>query len=142
MGKSKVYTPQVVVNGVVEGIGNTDRGLKHVIKRGQNARKGEEWVKLEPLDNGVKVIGSVDRKGRVVVITYNTRMVEVDIRTGENAGKRLPFVNVVKDVVDLGEWIGGEQAFDLERTLPGETLAKVVLVQEGKGGPIVGIVRV
>lgn len=141
MGKERVYTPQVIINGITEGVGNSDSALKAVIKKGQDARKNEHWVSIEVSENSIKVSGRDDRKGRVLLVTYDTRRWAVDVKEGENAGRRLQFANVVKDIEDLGDWNGGEQSFGVERTTT-LSKAKVVLVQEGKGGPIIGVRKV
>jgi len=141
MGKEHVYTPQIIVNGVSEGTGNTERGIKDVVKRGQDARKKEFWVTIDRVENGVIVRGPRDRKGRVFVVTYDTRRTEVAVRTGENLGMRLQFTNVVKEFADQGDWMGGEQMFSVQRSEV-SSRAKVVLVQEGKGGAIIGVAKI
>lgn len=146
MGRTRVYTPQVVVNGLAEGVGTTDRGLKDVVKRGQEAAKNRNaWVDVEARGDRVVVRGKKVHSGRranVLLLSYDTRKVEVAIKTGENAGRRLTFVNVVKAVVDLGEWDGDRAEFEVERTEAGDRLGRVVIVQEGKGGPLVGVCKV
>jgi hypothetical protein len=139
-GDIRAYTPQVIVNGVAEGVGRTDDDLKNVISRGQNARKGEAWIEIEQSRRTVRLRGPKSHKGTLTVVTYDPRILVVTIRDGENIGKKLIFRNVVRRVEKIGEWTGGEQVFDLP-DLEGvhEKWRQAALLQQGPGGPIIGV---
>jgi hypothetical protein len=143
-GDSRVYTPQVVVNGVSEGVGQTDSNLKEIIKKGQKARKGEKWAQLELVgDRKLVVKGPSDLKGIVSIVTYDPRLLAVDVKDGENRGKRLIFTHVVRNIEQIEDWNGGEQLFELP-SLTGMNVKwrRAALVQQGRGGPIIGAARI
>jgi hypothetical protein len=140
-GDTRVYTPQVVVNGVSEGVGQSDSNLKDIIKKGQKSRKGERWAQLELVagERKLKVTGPSDMKGIVTVVTYDERLLSVDIKTGENMGKRLISTHIVRNMEQIEDWKGGKQLFELpSRGDIHKRWRQAVLVQQGKGGPIIG----
>jgi hypothetical protein len=143
-GDNRVYTPQVIVNGISEGVGQTDSELKEIIKKGQKARKGEKWAQLELAgERKLKVTGASDMKGIVTIVTYDPRLLSVDINKGENMGKRLLFTHTVRNIEQIEDWTGGEQLFELpSRGDIHERWQQAVLVQQGRGGPIIGAARV
>jgi hypothetical protein len=79
----------VVVNGVSEGVGQSDSNLKEIINKGQKARKGERWAQLELAGNRkLKISGPSDLKGIITIVTYDPQWIAVDIkreRIWENA---------------------------------------------------------
>jgi hypothetical protein len=143
-GELRVYTPQVVVNGVSAGTGQTDSNMKEIIKTGQNARKGEKWAQLELVgDRKLGVKGPSDLKGIVSIVTYDPRLLAVDIKDGENSGKRLIFTHVVRNIEQIEDWNGGEQLFELPSfTGVNAKWRRAALVQQGRGGPIIGAARI
>ncbi|HBU99881.1 DUF1223 domain-containing protein, partial [Thalassospira lucentensis] len=56
-----------------------------------------------------------------------------DVRSGENAGKRLVHANVVREMIDLGTWNGSadERTFAIKTAGDGGV---ALLVQQGLGG--------
>ena len=143
-GDNRVYTPQVVVNGVSEGVGQTDSNLKDIIKKGQKSRKGEKWAQLELSgERKLRVNGPGDLKGIVTVVTYDERVLAVDVKEGENMGKRLISTHIVRNIEQIEDWKGGEQIFQLPaRGDIHMRWQQAVLVQQGRGGPIIGAAKV
>lgn len=135
-----MYTPQVVVNGVSEGVGLSPTHMQDIIKSGQKARKGEKWAQLALTFEGkLSIKGPKDLKGIVLVVTYDPRLIAVDIKEGENLGKKLLFSHVVRNIEQLEDWTGGDQLLDLPST-EGMNVRwrRAALVQQGPGGPIIG----
>jgi hypothetical protein len=139
-GDSRAYTPQVVVNGVSEGVGLSPAHLQDIIKAGQKARKGEKWAQVEvTFDRKLSIKGPRDLKGIVTVVTYDPRLTAVNIKRGENLGKKLLFSHVVRKIEQLEDWRGGEQLLDLPSSDDmNVTWRRAALVQQGPGGPIIG----
>ena len=133
-----------MVNGISEGVGQSDGNLKEIIKKGQKARKGESWAQLELAgERKLRVSGPSDMKGIVTVVTYDPRLISVDIKRGENMGKRLLFTHIVRNSEQIEDWNGGEQLFELPpRGDINDRWRQAVLVQQGRGGPIIGVARV
>jgi hypothetical protein len=126
----QVATPEVVVNGRADVVGDSRAGLAALIQR---ADRGDAGPALQLAPSRVTVDGR--GAGVVLLVRYDPNIVMVPIQRGENGGKTLPHRNVVREVVDLGEWTGGARTFPLPA--PSRAgLKTAILVQQGPAGPI------
>ena len=68
------------------------------------------------------------------------RKADVKIERGENRGRTVTYTNVVRELTPVGMWNGTAMTVRIERetvTQPGSD-SYAVLLQNGKGGPIIG----
>jgi hypothetical protein len=129
--RKEVATPQVVVNGRADVVGNRGDELAQLLRRADRGDGGPS-VRIEGLTTAISGQGPA---ARVLLVRYDPRILNVPIRAGENGGVTLPHKNVVREVVDLGGWAGGSRSYALPApTRPG--LKTAILVQTGPGGPI------
>jgi hypothetical protein len=134
-----VYTPQVVVNGRVEGVGVPADELTRLVKRGD---RGSGGPKVDFAAGAVSVgAGLAPSDGADVWLArYDPRTIEVDVRRGENAGRRLAHKNVVREMILLGHWRGEAAIFALPPVRePG--LADAAIVQATGAGPILAAAK-
>ena len=63
----------------------------------------------------------------------------VDVKKGENAGKQLIYTNIVREMTPIGLWRGQAMKIQIPHAavMLAETQKSVVLIQEGKAGPII-----
>ncbi len=146
LGLSGVYTPQIVVDGVVEGVGSHRDEIDAAIA-GQAAKSAGIGVSFR--DEGTSLILDVaggtapEKPATLWLVRYATEEA-VDIRRGENRNRTIAYANVVRELTPVGMWKGKP----LSLTLPkGELLTKgfegcVALLQAGDGGPILGAARI
>ncbi len=128
---SGVFTPQVVVNGRVDGVGDRADGLAALVQQGDRGNAGPD-IKI----TGSQVtVGAGTGQADVVLVRYDPRIVQVPVHRGENAGVTLPHRNVVRQVTVLGAWTGQASSFALPRA-PAAGLKVAVLVQSAHTGPI------
>ena len=135
-GRSDVFTPEVVVNGRADLVGSDPRALAAAV-RGNDRGSGGPVIDLAP--DAVSVSGgSTGRAGAatVLLVRYDPRLIEVPIARGENGGRTLPHLNVVRELDVLGSWSGGATARFALPSARQPGLKSVVLVQAGTGGPI------
>ncbi|KAL2043991.1 hypothetical protein N7G274_003511 [Stereocaulon virgatum] len=140
--RKKVFTPQVIVNGQVDGVGNNARDLQCLVAKG-NAINSMQTVHIDSVMSGkaVTVSGPEQEQGIVVAVCYDAKHYEVPILHGENGGRSLPHSHVVKNITQLGNWRGGSQDFELPHW-DNNRLKVAVLVHAGLGGRLLGAVRV
>jgi hypothetical protein len=139
MGHGGVYTPQVVVNGRVEGDALEPGALAGLMSRGDRGADGPSVG----FSGGAVTVGA----GRapaggadVWLARFIPRTVEVAIPRGENAGRTLPFKDVVREMALIGKWKGEAATFPAPAgSDPG--LAEAVLVQASGGGPILAAAK-
>lgn len=139
MRRDGVYTPQVVVNGRVEGDGLEPGELSALISHGDRGAGGPnvgfsgDAVTVGP--------GAAPASGADVWLArYIPRTVEVAIRRGENAGHTLPYKDVVREMILIGHWRGQAAAFPLPSA--GDAgVAEAAIVQGAGGGPILAAAK-
>jgi len=133
---SEVYTPQVVVNGRADIIGNDRKALDALIARETNATAPD--VHVTP---AMATVGAgASARAQVWLVRFDPNIENVAIARGENAGATLPHRNVVKQLVKLGAWDGKPMSYALPAAA-GPGLREAVLVQQGPGGAIVAAAR-
>jgi hypothetical protein len=139
MGRDGVYTPQVVVNGRVEGDGLEPGALAGLVSRGDRGGGGPSLG----FSGGAVTVGAAAAPpggADVWLARYIPRTVEVAIPRGENAGHALPYRHVVREMVLLGKWRGEAATFPL----PGASdpsLAEAAIVQASGAGPILAAAK-
>jgi hypothetical protein len=134
---SNVATPQVVINGRRDLVGNDRSALDAAI----HAAGEPAGASLAIAGGSVAIAaGSAPAKGADVwLVRYDPRVQLVAIRRGENGGKTLPHRDIVRQFVRLGGWFGTARSFPLPRGGPG--LKTAILVQTADGGPILAAAK-
>jgi hypothetical protein len=136
---AEVFTPQVVVNGGLDGVGADRADFDSLVRRGDRGASGPS-LKLQA---GAVLIGAAQAPAAgadVLLVRYDPRIVQVAVRRGENGGKTLPHRNVVRDLVKLGRWTGGAARLTLPpATDPG--LSQAILIQTSGAGPILAALK-
>src|SRR5476649_1510797 len=118
MHQGNVYTPQVVVNGRIEGVG-ADRGeMEALIGKAERSTDGPS-VAIARDHAEIGAAPAPAQAADVWLVRYDPRTIEVPILRGENAGKTLPHRNIVREMVRLGGWSGAAQRFALPAAEPG-----------------------
>jgi hypothetical protein len=134
-----VFTPQVVVNGRLDGVGAVPAEFAGLVRKGDRGLSGPA---LSVAGGAVSIgAGKAPATGADVwLVRYDPRTVQVAIRAGENGGKTLPHRNVVKQLVRLGAWRGAPATLKLPPATD-PALKTAVLVQAGRGGAILAAAR-
>ncbi len=141
LGLGEVYTPQVVIDGRWQAAGGKPEQVEE--KLAQAARAARNPPDMLLMQNGRLAVGSgpvPKGGGEVWLIRYDPREVEVEVRKGENRGETIKHRNVVREVVHLGSWKGKPSAYRVPAAEE-EGLESVFLVQQAKGGRIVGLLQ-
>jgi len=141
-GRSMIYTPQMVINGLEDVVGAREAELMALIDHHRNRTP---LATVETVQNGdtveVQVVGAENLpKGiyAVQLVRY-TPMRHASIKRGELAGHDLSYANVVDDLSLLGRWDGQENTSFSVRLADGMKTA--VLVQVPGYGPIIAAAK-
>ena len=132
-GRPQVATPQVIVNGGPAINGGNRAELDATLRREGPAHGGPA---IGVAGGRLTLAGGRGPAATAWLVRYDPRTIAVPIRAGENGGRSLPHRNIVRSLVRLGEWTGRPASLALPASVPG--LRSAVLVQQGRGGPIVG----
>ena len=131
-----VATPQVVVNGRIDVVGQTVSVIDAAIARAQLT----SGPQVDLAGASVAVSGQAPHSpASVWLVRYDPNTVQVPIRRGENTGRTLPHKNVVRELTRLGDWAGGQKTFAIPAGPAG--LKTAILVQSGTGGPILAAAK-
>ena len=131
-----VATPQVVVNGRIDVVGQTVSVIDAAIARAQLT----SGPQVDLAGASVAVSGQAPHgPASVWLVRYDPNTVQVPIRRGENTGRTLPHKNVVRELTRLGDWAGGQKTFAIPAGPAG--LKTAILVQSGTGGPILAAAK-
>lgn len=141
-GRSMIYTPQMVVQGVEDVVGAREAEVTRLIEAQAQAparanlalsREGDVLsISLAPTEAG-------HSGDHVVELVRYTPLRHASIKRGELAGRDLDYANVVESMTVLGHWDGRSQ-MDMRVPVEGP-LPVVVLVQRVGAGPIVAAAR-
>jgi hypothetical protein len=145
LGQRMLYTPQFVIDGTVSAMADDKAALEQKIAAATHRREelklvfrrdsaGRFWVSL-PARNL--------RKPAVVWLVLYDRTHRTAVTRGENVGKSLIDVNVVREMRAVGEWRGADEEIPLGL---GPDAAEydscAIIVQEEAMGPILGAIAV
>ncbi len=141
-GSRSIYTPQIVVQGVGQGVGSHRSEVNDLIDA---SAKTTSNVKIEArrVQGKVEIRLSADARETVrcvIQLVEYSPLERVTIKRGENSGKTLDYHNVVRHWNEVGTWNGrGDAVFlvDSKSDLPA-----VIIVQALDSGPILAAVKV
>lgn len=136
-GRGNVSTPQMIVDGRTAIVGNRQADVE-----GSIARARSNAAEMPIAVNGPTVVLPAVRAAKSAtlwLVRYDPRTIQVAIRAGENGGRTIPHRNIVRDLVSLGTWNGEAKSFRLPASVSG--LKNALLLQAGRGGPIVAATR-
>lgn len=145
-----IYTPQIVVDGVAELIGSSKSGatkaaaeaarrdkLPLVVDAGKARTQGKVEVRVSLAKTDGK-----QEPGRLFVALAENRAAS-DVKRGENGGRMLEHVAVVRQIQDVGE-VRSADGFtkDVTMTIPadaGSSGLRVVAFLQSPSGRILGV---
>jgi hypothetical protein len=118
-GDREVYTPQVVVNGVVQVLGSDKAAIEKAIAQTRSAAPLSLPVTIAVADGKVTVnvpAAESEHRSAEVWLCPITGKAPITVGRGENSGKTLTYNNVVRRWVKLGEWNGKAASFSVPVT--------------------------
>jgi len=139
--KSYVYTPQMVIHGMTEATGSDGQSVRVGLQRAQLGP--DVKMKLESVADGslkVRIAGSPHPAEASVWLALFDLLHETKVRRGENRGRKVRNVNVVREFRKIGKWTGER----LTLTIPASDVKKhtgkgcAVFLQNDHKGPIMG----
>ncbi len=145
-GDGAIYTPQVVVNGSTHVNGASNSEIAGALDSTMKAIAPHRvplyfWQERNTLNivTGAAAPGQPVKEATIWLGVVQSSAT-VDIKRGENSGKQLIYTNVVRELTPIGLWKGQAIKIQIPRAavMQADTQKSVVLIQEGKAGPIIG----
>jgi hypothetical protein len=134
-----VATPQYWINGRQTVLGANPGRVAQLIAQGGPPDGPDLSLSGSSLHVGA---GEAPSSGADIwLVRYDPRTIPVAIRAGENGGRTIPHRDIVRQLVRIGRWAGSP----INVTLPSpaaQGLKSAVLVQAGRGGPILSAAKI
>jgi hypothetical protein len=141
-GDGSVYTPQMVINGTTHVVGSNLRDVKSHM-----AEATTPAVKLS-LDITSKDINieipkhTFEGEATLWLMAIEPRVTQ-KIERGENAGKDVVYINVVRNLVPAAMWKGEAYTGSWMRNavMPHNCKSCIAVLQQNNVGPVLGLAR-
>jgi hypothetical protein len=143
-GDHEIYTPQLIVNGLAHVVGSREDAISAAIgSTGDIIKPARVPVRLS--SEGKDIIVQADaapnpaeiRAGTIWIALY-TRSVNVDIRRGENLGRKITYTNVVRHLLPAGRWEGQAVTYRVQRPATQGLDGCAAFLQADQGRAIIG----
>lgn len=145
MNRSGVYTPQMIIDGQLDVVGNQrDRVMQAVALRSTAAgREKEIPVLLHRTGNRIEIAIAkskhAPKNAATIWVMRTLGQGSVNIGDGENRNRLLTYTNVVRDLQRAGEWKGQALKIDVPVNLTKLQYDGVVVVLQAQDfGPVLG----
>jgi len=137
MSRSGIYTPQIIIDGVVDVVGNQrDRVLTAIAARAsQFADGGSANLHLGLASGRVEIsIAASPAKTKPLATIWVMRTLSqaaVNVQQGENKYRNLVYANVVRELQRAGEWTGDAMKIDVPMRLGEAKQDGVAVILQG-----------
>ena len=147
MGLSSNYTPQMVVSGRYEFVGSDAGAAAQALHQAAAGTTVPLTISdLKVTHNHVAFslqTGTVDKEAQLLVVLAQDEGIE-HVANGENGGRTLRHVQIARTIrrlagVKNGSAYAGTVSLDVPQAIGGEGWHLVVFLQQGPGGPILGV---
>lgn len=148
LGVESVYTPQMVVDGRAEFIGSDGAKAKEIIGKAADEKKPNFAVKVDGQTARVTFTDLQPHDVATAVVAAAEDGLTSDVNAGNNRGKKLSHVSVVRKLQGFGKVPQKATEFSGAVDLPSdpawnkEKMRYIVYLQEDQSGRIIGVGRV
>jgi hypothetical protein len=140
------YTPQMVVDGRKEFVGSNLAKISLAMNAAPKEEKGKIELDLSKEFNlKLKISDLPTHEASSVNIAIAEDNISVDVKRGENGGRKLEHDSVVRELKSVGSITGDQKSFDIE-TQPQfdakwkrKDLRIVVFVQENESRKVIAV---
>jgi hypothetical protein len=132
LGEPHVYTPEAVVDGLIDAVGSDRTAIDHAVKTAKQSKNTLSVpVRLREQAGVLQIdIGSGGEVAAAVYVLRIAKARTVLIERGENSGRSVTYTNVVRAIDKVGEWYGKPESLKFAES-KGDGEGYVVLVQQG-----------
>lgn len=136
-----VYTPQMIIDGAAEGVGarRAEIGAKIAAREASLSAVPMEVARVGDTLKLKIAAGEKPASPATIWLLRYVKTEPVAIQRGENAGRIINYVNVVREMRSIGLWDGREMETPLPELAHGHY---AVLLQTGGTGPMLGATRI
>jgi hypothetical protein len=139
------YTPQMVVDGQTEFVGSNGGRATDAIAKAAVQPKAFIDIKLTESNAEIEIAGVPKHESATVYLAAAEDGIVTDVKNGENGGKKLPHISVVRKLEVVGQLKSAETVFKSSVKLPigsgwkTENIKYIVFAQEDVSGRVIAI---
>jgi hypothetical protein len=139
------YTPQMVVDGRAEFVGSNGGQAMDAIAKAAVQPKAIIDIKLTESNAEVEVGSLPKHESATVYLAAAEDGIVTDVKNGENGGKKLPHISVVRKLEIVGQWKSVDTMFKASAKLPTgsewktENIKYIVFAQEDASGKVIAV---
>ena len=143
-----VYTPQMIVDGSVQFTGNnSDKASKEIIDAAKDKKAPVELL-IDGEKLKIRIAQLPEHENASVFLAIAEDNLVSNVRRGENSGKTLEHVSVVRELKSIGNVNAQDKSFETETVFQlqpnwkKENLKLVVFVQGNQNRKVYGVNRI
>lgn len=143
-GDGQIYTPQMMINGKVHKIGSYKKRIDKAIDQDRTDFSARQ-IRIKMQEDEKHLLANIqagkNSEGSATLwLALVKNEARVRIKRGENTGRYITYHKIVRKLIKAGAWQGAEKTIKIFRKDFGKENFDqyVLLLQEGKGGPLVG----
>jgi hypothetical protein len=133
LGLATVYTPQMVIEGRWQAVGSDRNEVEQAL--GSARRNRDEVPVALAVDHGRAQItlgpGGDGVAATLLLVGFDRRHVTAVAR-GENGGRTLSHVDVVRNMEEIGQFDGERRAFEVPIRSPSDRVAAILQARDGR----------
>ena len=120
-----IYTPQMIVDGLLDVVGNQRARVMMAIDTRARLRSNMEPPSLSlavgsgHVEISIAATSAKTKPLATIWVMHTLSQGAVDVQQGENRNHRLAYANVVRDLERVGEWNGDEMKIEVPATTSG-----------------------
>jgi hypothetical protein len=130
-----VYTPQIVVDGRLEGAAVHPEAIDDLVKQAARSHGDPPQITLAKTKVAVGYGHAPKGGADVWLVRYDPREQSVTVNQGENRGQTIVERNVVRELIRLGGWNGRPRVYHAPAA-QSDGLQTAVIVQGAHGGRV------
>ncbi len=146
LGTPRVYTPQIIINGRKIYKGMHEKKVRKAVERQlQNTNAiGPDVPRVQAHLNAegklvLDISGTANDGAAIWMAAYTPGAQSIEVKGGENKGKKMLQVNMVTGLTKLADWTGGHTRMVLPMPEEGGC---AILLQDSEQGPILAAAKV
>jgi len=143
-----IYTPQMVVDGEQQFVGSNLKKAEKAIAKAAKSRKASIEISIEEGRIRLNIQRIPERKENAsVYLALAEDDLSTRVKSGENAGKKLRHVSVVRELKGLGRVTKDQNSFEIEvpfqikRDWKKKNLSATVFIQGNESRKVYGVNR-
>ncbi len=141
-GDGSVYTPQMVINGTTHAVGSNLRDVKSRMTE-STAPAVKLTLDITAKDISLEIPKQTYEGEATLWLMAIEHHVTQKIERGENAGKDVVYINVVRNLVPAAMWKGDSYKGSWMRSavMPHNCKSCIAVLQQNNVGPVLGLAR-